>query len=388
MRGSVKRRSPGSWCVRIELPRGTNGRRRQRRVTVHGTKANAEEVAAKLIAEISRGTYGEGSNPPISEFLDIWLRSVEPRIGEKTHQRYSSIVELHLKPTLGNTRIRNLRPLEVDNAISLWCCQQRKDGKAGRLSPTSVRRIFETLRTALNQAKKWNILAINPCDAASPPRKSESNIHVLDPAEAACIFRSVRDKDMLHAIMFDLATGLRRGELLALQWADVSWELKQIRVTKALEKMHGILRIKVPKTRASRRVVPLPKLAQQALIAQRDYQRVRLEELGIVPVPETPIFDRLGAYADPEAFSLAFYRLMKALPVPKVRFHDLRHSFGSLLLAAGVDLKVISELLGHSEIGVTANQYLHLLPSLRQEAAERFDTQISIEKSLSDGVIA
>lgn len=238
----------------------------------------------------------------------------------------------------------------------------------------------------MNQAKRWSIVSANPCDAASPPRKAVPDVHVLDATEAAVLFHSVRDKDMLHAIMFDLATGLRRGELLALQWADVDWDRRQVRVSKALEKFEGTLRLKVPKTRASRRVVPLPRLAQQALVAQREYQEHRLHDLCVSVLPETPIFDTFGSYKDPDAFSLAFYRLMKSLPIPKVRFHDLRHSFGSLLLAAGVDLKVISELLGHSEIGVTANQYLHLLPSVRREAADRFDSQISFDEDLRENV--
>lgn len=191
------------------------------------------------------------------------------------------------------------------------------------------------------------------------------------------LFAAINDEELLHAVMFGIATGLRRGELLALTWSQIDWSQRQLRVEASLEKVDGLLRKKSPKTIASRRVVPLPQLAMRALLEQKRYQRGRFEQLGIAENSSTPIFDRLGRYWDPGAFSLAFYRTVKRSGVPKIRFHDLRHSFASILLSAGVDLKVISELLGHSELAITANQYVHLFPSSRQAAAEKFDAQFS-----------
>jgi Phage integrase family len=200
-------------------------------------------------------------------------------------------------------------------------------------------------------------------------------MRALSAATAANLFSAIDDAELLPAVMFDVATGLRRGELLALRWDDINWTNKQVYIQRALEEVRGQLRIKPPKTTHSRRVISLPQLALRALDEQRRGQEQRFAALGVSVSAETPIFDQLGSYWSPRDFSVRFYRTIKRTRIGKVRFHDLRHSFASILLEGGVDLKVISELLGHSAIGVTANQYLHLTPSLRREAADRLDFQ-------------
>ena len=372
MRGSIQRRSPGSWSIRVDLP-DEQGGRRQKRVTIRGTRRDAEKVVATMIGSLNVMNYAAGANPSLSTFFEQWLTSLAPRVCAKTFERYRSIAVHYLIPSFGATKICDLRPIQIDRALATWAQGPRKDRKCGMLSDRSVRHIFETLRTALNQAKKWGLITSNPCVFASPPKKREREIHILDPRSAQSLFAAISDKELLNAVMFDIATGLRRGEILALTWSSVDWNRRQLYVGGSLEKIGGKLHVKTPKTRTSRRLIPLTQLAIRALCEQKQEQQERLGDLGVGNSESIPIFDYIGGYWDPGRFSLAFYRTVKRSGVPKVRFHDLRHSFASILLAAGVDLKVISELLGHSEIAITANLYVHLLPVSLEEAAAKFD---------------
>jgi integrase len=375
VRASIERRSRDSWSVRFDLPRDSYGRRRQKRVTVRGTRREAERVASKIASELGYGSFPDGSNPRLSDFFDQWLAARELHVSVKTFDRYRSIVNLHIKPHLGSIRIQNLRALEIDYAINAWSRGHRKDKKSGQLSRTSVKHIFETLRCALNQARRWGLITNNPCANASPPRREHREAQVLDVAEVGRLFEELRADACLLPVMFDIATGLRRGELLALCWRDVELDRGLVHVRGSLESVKGQLHIKEPKTRKSRRTLALPELAVRALRAQLKEQVSRFDRLGITRSDVTPVFDRLGSFWEPASFSLRFYRLREKLKLGKLRFHDLRHSFASILLTAGVDLKIISDLLGHAEIGVTANQYLHPAPGLRRDAADRFDAE-------------
>ncbi len=175
------------------------------------------------------------------------------------------------------------------------------------------------------------------------------------------------------------ATGLRRGELLALRWSDVDLAGGRLSVRRSLERVGGEIRTKEPKTARSRRTVALPTFAITALRTRKDDQHRNLAVLfGDLEARrrqrEGWVFDRIdGEPWDPGAFSLAFYRLIRRAKLPAVRFHDLRHSYGTLALAAGTDLKTISAALGHSTISTTANIYLHAVESLQQEAADRIN---------------
>jgi integrase len=379
MRGSIKRRSAGSWTIVLDLPRDGSGKRRQKRTTVRGTRRDAEQEAARLVHEIEHGILPP-SRLTIRDLLQKWLAECDGHCAAKTVERYRSIAQLHIEPVLGHLKVGKLRAQHINDAVSAWRAQPRNDHKKGTLTGTSVRHNFDVLRCALNYGIRMGLLVWNPCCNVKAPTRDDREIAPLDVEAAKKLFRSISISDLLLAVVLAIGTGLRRGELLALRWCDVGMPGRVLHISRAVEHVKGTIRIKTPKTKKSRRVIALTTLALQALRAQYANQCARDEQLGIdPPEPSALVFGQLGEIWSPGAFSLAFYRAVKKAKIPHVRFHDLRHSFASILLAAGVDLKVISEMLGHAGIAITADRYAHLSLEGKRDAAQRFDEQFPID---------
>ena len=204
-------------------------------------------------------------------------------------------------------------------------------------------------------------------------------MRTLDADGFTRLLKTAKGSELEVPIIVAFGTGLRRGELLALRWSDVDLAVGRVSVRRSLERFDGEIRTKEPKTPRSRRTVTLPAFALAALRTLRDDQlRTLIALFGDLEArrrqKDGPVFTRIdGALWDVGAFSLAFYRLIRRGKLPAVRFHDLRHSYGTLALAAGTDLKTISAALGHSTISTTANIYLHAVESLQQEAADRIN---------------
>ncbi len=196
----------------------------------------------------------------------------------------------------------------------------------------------------------------------------------LDADGVSKLMAAAGGTELEHPIGVASGTGLRRGELLALRWADIDLRAHRLAVRRSLETVKGVTRTKPPKTAKSARTIFLPLFVVEILRLRKAQQLENLESLGLDQDEETWVFTGADERAwEPGAFSLDFARFVKRAKLPHVRFHDLRHSFGTLALAAGVDLKTVSTALGHSTISMTANIYVHAVPSLQDEAAARID---------------
>jgi hypothetical protein len=194
-------------------------------------------------------------------------------------------------------------------------------------------------------------------------------MHVLDPAGVTKLLRAAQGTELQAIIAVAIGTGLRRGELLALRWSDVDLDARRLNVRRSLESYKGATRTKPPKTARSARTIALPPFVIDVL----RNEQIRQRELRRTPADDW-IFTRPdGALWEPGAFSLAFARFIKAAKLPHVRFHDLRHSFGTLALASGVDLQTVSRALGHESTAITSRIYLHAIDALQEDAAARIE---------------
>jgi integrase len=200
-------------------------------------------------------------------------------------------------------------------------------------------------------------------------------MRALDPNGVAELLGIARGTEAEHAIIVAIGTGLRRGELLGLRWSDLNLHTARLTVRRSVETVKGVTRTKPPKTTRSARTIALPRFALDALRNQRAESDKRRTFFGLPHSEDDWVFTRADESPwTPHVFSLTFARMVKRAGLKPVRLHDLRHTFGTLALASGVDLKTVSTALGHSTIAMTANTYMHAVESLQQDAADRIDT--------------
>jgi integrase len=370
-------RVPGTWYLRVEAPRRSDGKRDQPRETFRGTKGEAQRRLRELLCQVESDGYADAGRMTIAEVCTRWLEATEHRVAARTFEFYSALVQGYVVPELGLKKAKSLRPVHVEAALAKWISGKRKDKVKGRLSPRTVKHILGTLKAACRWAVRMGLLTRNPADAVMPPRVERLEMKALDAAGVTALLAAAEGLEIQLPILVAIGTGLRRGELLGLRWNDIDFNDCRLSVRRSLEVVASEIRSKPPKTTRSARTISLASFVVEALRRHRvDQNRRRsLSELG--GDDEAWVFsDIRGNPLNPIHFTKRFGRLVRQPDVPKVRFHDLRHSHATLSLAAGIDLKTISASLGHSTISITANTYLHAVDSLQRESANRLDAAL------------
>jgi integrase len=374
-----------SYRVRIELPRDENGRRRTKSFT-YPTRKQAEREMNRLLRELDTGQWADPASLTVGEFLGRWLKdAVKPSVGRRTYERYEAIVRLHVTPTLGGLPLAKLRPLHLQRLYT----QLQDDG----MSAAGVGKVHARLHTALRQAVRWQMLPFNPADGVELPRVQRRAPQALTEAETARLLRDAQLPDahrqtrMFAPLVVAVATGMRRGELLGLRWRDVDLDDGALSVVQALEQDgHGV-HVKTPKTARSRRRITLPHFAVQGLRAHRVAQDEERLRAGAKWKGGDFVFAAVGGGPwTPSNFSRAFRAVLartgkdaegRDMPPLACRFHDLRHTHASQLLRQGTHAKIVSERLGHANVGITLDLYSHVLPGLQEEAAERWNATMT-----------
>lgn len=386
MRGHIKKRAKDSWSIVIDLGRDAAGKRKQKWHTVRGTKKEAQAELSRLLNEINTGEYVEPSRMLVSDYLKRWLKDyAEPNVSPKTSERYAQIIHGNIIPALGQYQISKLKPLHIQSFYTDCLTSGRKDRKGG-LSAQTVVHFHRLLRKAFLQAVKWQLLARNPVDAVEPPRPQRKEMEVVDEKETAQLLEKLAGSHLFVPVLMAVTTGLRRGEILALCWKDVNLEEGRITVNQSLEQTKAGLRFKSPKTERSRRQVPLPGVTIDIV---RDHKRKQNEErlrLGPVYQNNDLVFPRPdGSPMPPDLLSTNFAAFIRRSGLKHIRFHDLRHSHATQLLLQGVHPKIVSERLGHSNIGITLDTYSHVLPGMQEDAVLKIDASLRLAMQRNKG---
>lgn len=363
--GSVFQRKDGRWVGSASL--GYAQGKRQRKHVFGKTRQEVASKLHKVLRGLEQGISPPPDNVTVGRFLTEWLEeSVCSSVRPRTYESYSMIVGRHLKPALGRIRVRRLAVRQIQSYLN--------DKLAGGLSPSSVRGHHAVLRAALSQAEKWGLVTRNVAKLVDPPKVERTAIVSFTPEQCRAFLDALAGDRLEPLYVAALALGLRKGELLGLRWDDVDFDSRTVRVRAALQYLNGSLTLVEPKTELSRRAIVMPATLVKALQAHRSMQaRERLlmgpdwKDWGLVFA--TP----LGTPLDQSRVSKHFKRMLKKAALPDMRFHDLRHSCASLLLAQHVPARVVMEILGHSTISLTMNTYSHVIPALHQEAADQMD---------------
>ena len=369
--GSVYRRKDGRWAGNVQLGYA-NGRRVFK--VVYGQTRSEVLEKVRQATELSRqGALVAGRSPRLDEFLSLWLKTIEGSIRPSTYVSYEGIARRHLVPMLGRT---TLERLSIHDIAALMA-RKRTEG----LSPRTVQYVLFILRNALNKAVRWGITSRNVAALVDAPRVSHRDVSVLSPEDALRFVRAARDDHLEALWVLAISTGLRRGELLGLTWNDVDLNRRQLRVTKALQRVTGKGLVLVEtKTRRARRSIVLPVGVVKALRRQRDRQAEDRRLAGSSwKETEFVLNSSDGTALDPDNVGRSFARLLDRAALPPMRFHDLRHSCASLLLAQHVPPRVVMETLGHSRISVTLDTYTHVMPALQRDAADAMDRALGAD---------
>jgi integrase len=338
----------------------------RRWLSVYGqSRADVERKLADVMAAKGKGITPPRGSLTVAQYLTAWLRQVEPDLKPSTMARYRGLIQQHIVPRIGAERLMRLTPAHVNAMTAAMIA-------AGQ-NAHSANRARGVLRTGLNAAVRQGVLVRNVAALADPRRVEDRVVEPMRPEEAHMIIGAFEGHPLHALVAAALWTGLRMGELLALTWDHVDLDRGELLVTRSLGRIDRVTHMWTTKTKGSARAVPIAEPLRDLLAAHKLRQReARLaaedwdESWGDL-VFCTPSGDPLKA----GTVSGAFRERLQATRLRRRRFHDLRHGAATLWLAAGVDLKTVSALLGHSTIATTANIYTSVLDSLKADAAQR-----------------
>jgi integrase len=393
----VRRRSAGEGSV-YEYRGGHRGAitwtgadgKRHRRVVSGRTAAEARAKLDDLRRDLRLGTLTPSrASLTVGAYLADWIERDRTRVRPSTWRGREVHVRCYLIPALGRRPLSKLTASDVESALSTFLASGRPDRpakrgrgrqNAGGVSPQTVRHIRTTLRRALGDAVRDGLAGRNAAADARPPYQPHRPITYLSAHDIRRLLDATRDDEYGPLYALAATTGLRLGELLGLSWGDV-WS-DRLTVRRSLARAHGNgWELAEPKSARSRRTIPLAMAARQAIETQRTRRRFASNAAGTAWQDRDGLVftNAVGRPLDPSAVSRTFGKARERARVPRVRFHDLRHSAATTLLAQGVPLAVISEWLGHSGIAITAAAYAAVVPELMTDAADAMDRALGGE---------
>ncbi len=344
----VRRRGVNKYQISVYLGRDENGKKIIHYETFHGNKTQAKHRQAELEVEMKRRTGPKAAAMTVDEYLSSWLQQIQNHVDEGTYRTYTFDVK-RMKPLLKNLPMYGLHAIDL---------QERLSGLS-RLKPKTIKNTCGTLKTALRQAVSWGILSIDPTVGLRTPRVPKLEKNVLDGSELTKLLNAAKKYKHNLIIRVVAITSLRLGEVLGLKWKDVDFESGTVVVRRAVNTRKRELKPE-PKTSSSRRTIPLDEETLLCLQALKD----QLQETNPIVIRDTLIFHAdhdINLPVRDNCVRRSLQRVIKAAGLPCVTPHGLRHTGGSLLIAAGYPLPLVASFLGHSSPATTSAVYAHAI---------------------------
>jgi len=369
-RGRIFKRQ-GGYGYRVDLPPDpATGKRRQVQRQGFRTKRDAERALGDRLSEISSGTAVTPSNDELGTFLDDWLLGQRTRLKETTWESYRVVVD-RIKGRIGKVKLQAITPLDLERFYRVL--GEEGGSKSKPLSAKTVRNTHTVLRKALADAERLELIPRNPAASARPPAEERKEQSTWSSDELREFLDEVREDRLFAMYVVMATTGMRRGEVLGLRWTDVDLDALELHIVQTLAAVNYQPVFSTPKTKRSRRLVYLDEDTVKILRAHRQAQRQ--ERLAAGEAWEGAEFDlvfcdELGGPLNPDWISREFRRQVTEAGVAAIRLHDLRHTYATLALKAGVHPKVVSDRLGHATVGVTLDLYSHVTPAIGRDAAD------------------
>ncbi|MCX6083291.1 MAG: site-specific integrase [Chloroflexi bacterium] len=363
--GSIYKRKDGRWTAQVTIEG-------KHILKYFKTRRECRDWVDSTRNQIDNGLTLQGAQTTLATYMADWLITVNTTVRPKTIFQYEQIFRQHIAPTLGNIKLKDLRPDQIQALYNA----KLKSGVSAR----SVIMIHAVLHRALNHALKMGMIGRNPVDAVTRPKFKHKEMNTFDENQVRSLLSVVQGtrSDALYYIA--ITTGMRQGELLGLKWSDIDWRNRSIHVQRQVQRTSkGGLGFCEPKSEAGKRTIVLGRTVFDKLRAQIDILEKEKAEAGdkwqefdlIFPSTVGTPLDHRNVYRD-------YKEILNVAGLPDLRFHDLRHTAATLMFKQGVHPKVVQERLGHADITLTLNTYSHVLPSMQDEAAEKMDEMLNI----------
>ena len=373
--GTIYQRSNGTYRAQISL----NGKRLSFTGETH--KACLKWIR-KMSTQIDEGMTYEGAKTTLEKFFREWLVMKSTTVRLSTERQYKQIGRDYILPELGSIELLKLKPDQIQTLYN-------KHIKSGA-SPRTVELFHAVLRGCLNHAVKLGLISRNPTKAVVPPKPKPKEKLILDENQIQALLIAAKEAQPAYLPLYQLAitTGMRLGELLGITWDDLDWDKHTLTVNRQLKRIRREgLRLTPPKTKAGRRTLKIGRTTRSLL---KEHQKAQFEST----VPRDPAWtDKALVFAEedgspigPRKMQKAFKRALAAAGLPDIRFHDLRHTAATHMLANGVDVLTVSRRLGHTKASTTLDIYGHAVPGLQEKAAtimNEITTPVALPDALS-----
>ena len=364
-RGSIRKRG-STWTTYwwVDGDRGPV----QRTKGGFATKRDAQIFLTATLATLQTGLFTEPTKLTVGDYLlERWLPGRSASLRTSTFDAYRRSLELHVIPAVGHVKIQQLAPDHLDRLYA--------DLIRSGLAPKTVRNLHTTLHKALKDAVRKNLVVRNVADAADPPRlkrAGDGEMKTWTPEQLRTFLQGMGDHRLSAAFLLGATTGMRRGEVLGLRWADIDFSTRRLTVNQTVLNVAYKITLGTPKTARSRRRIALDPETVRVLLEHYRRQLAERRSMGRAYADQDLVFAREdGRPTHPDLFSQTFKRTVKRLGLPTIRLHDLRHTHATMGLAAGIPIKIMSTRLGHATTAFTQDVYMHSVPAMEDSAAEQ-----------------
>lgn len=374
-----QRKSDNLWVGRLPIGYNPDGSVKYRQFT--GKKqGDVKEKMDQAKSDIRTNTYVEPNKITLGEWMDTWLTvTMKTALKNTTYLSYETMIRKHIKPEIGGYKLTQLQTANIQRFYNDKLEGGRADGKAGGLSPKTIRYIHTILHSALKQAVNEKVVQVNVADHVKLPKNPKKEMKTLDMKEIGKFLERAMLSRYYAAYFLELYTGLRRGELLGLRWKDVDLKNRTIKVIQQLVKVGNKHEIRELKTESSQnRVISIPDEVIEVLKEHKGKQEIELKALGMNDIQTAEhlrsgliFMTEEGKIVQPRCFDRYFKSLLKAAKIKTIRFHDMRHTFALISLQAGADIKTLQNDLGHESIETTLDKYGHVNEEMKRDASDK-----------------
>jgi integrase len=375
--GSIRQRSDGRWEGRYAAGYDILTGKRITKSVYAQTKTECAAKLARAISENSAPYYRAGigyENRPLADWCRFWFETYcKPSLRPNSVNSYTRVLEKHIIPFLGGIKLSRLSSMQVQQ----MCHELKERGRLNQdgtrankpLSAAYVRHIHGVLKSCLQQAVADRIIPFNPCENSRLPRRQKKKMVILPLEKISAYLQTAEQMGVYPLFFLELTSGLRRGELLALLWSDLDVNTRTLKINKQITRTRNGPVVAEPKTPNAVRTVVLPQQTVDALIEEHNRH------------PDSPLMfcsPRTNGYWEPNSVDYLHKRILAAAGIYEpVRFHDLRHTFATIAVQNGVDVKTVSNMLGHHSAAFTLDAYTHVTEEMQRGAAEKISDYIN-----------